>query len=198
MRVKPPTLRMIFFNGTRLSFVRPIVNKCFGPPDQMAALLLGNTFSVVLQLLEIFAARLGSSFGENGTTDAFISVTWLPSVDTNVLFIWSNMIWTMSVFMGASSSSKLFITARRCPLFVWYTVEKWSSFPQVLHVWPHAGHVKRRALVLGVPCWWLPHPMQTWRCSCSAILLLQVTEVLVLILPLLVRPVLFFFSTSGL
>ena len=125
MRVKPPIVRMIFLDGTRLFFGRPLLIKCFGPPRQIVASLSWKTFSVVLQLLGIFIAHLGSSFGENGITDAPISVTQLPSVDMNEALIWLNVIWVMRVYMGASSPSKLFITAWWCSLFVQHTVEKW-------------------------------------------------------------------------
>ena len=69
----------------------------------MVAPLSGKTFSVVLLLLGIFMARLGSVFGENRIANALISVTWSLSVDMNVPLIWSDMIWAMGVFMGAFS-----------------------------------------------------------------------------------------------
>ena len=81
------------------------------------------------------------------------------------------------------------VTAQWCS-FVWHTVEKWLCFPQVLHVWSHAEHVKWRALVPGVPYWWLLQPMQTWQGS--AMLLLWVAVALVSIWPLLVCAALFF------
>ena len=71
----------------------------------------------------MFIACLGSGFGENGITDASISVTWLPLVDMNVPTVWSNVMWAMRVFMGASSFSKLFTTARQRSVFARHTVD---------------------------------------------------------------------------
>ena len=71
----------------------------------MVAPLRGKIVILVLRSPGMSLACLGSGFGENGITYAFISIIWFVPV------VWVNVIWAMCVSMVASLVARLLMTA---------------------------------------------------------------------------------------
>ena len=84
MNVKPPTARTTFLDKMRLFIVSHIFRRCLSPPRHMVTSLSGKIVILMLWPLEISLASLGSSFGENGTMYASISLIWPVSLDVYV------------------------------------------------------------------------------------------------------------------
>ena len=158
MSVKPPPARTTFLDGMRLFVDSPIFRRCWSPPGHMVAPLSGKIAFLVLQFLGMSLACLGSGSDENWD-DVCLYLHYLACILSRV---WLKVIWAMSVSMAASLAFRSFLTTC-ATFFARHTLDWWLGFPQLLQACPHAGHFGWWDPVPGVPCWWLPQPLQIWR-----------------------------------
>ena len=80
-------------------------------PMYIVASQSGNIVILVPWSLGISLVCLGSSFGENGTTCASISLIWLVSSDMYVSVVWLNVMLAMSVPMAGALVSGISLIA---------------------------------------------------------------------------------------